>query len=93
MLENNIRFAPPSKFVKSPYGTIVKVFTNNDDIEIYIQLSREITKPVWSRLGDFLESLLNKHLANTAFIKTCLNLYETKQQIHFNTLNKIIKTI
>jgi len=77
--------------VKSPYGAIVKVFTDNKDIEVYIQINKDESKPNWARLGEFLEKIFDPNLSDPEFIKNCLNLYETKNQKHFASITKFLK--
>lgn len=47
-----IRYAPPHKYDMAPYGTYCKVMKEPDEIDLYLQESKDEEHPRW----EFVES-------------------------------------
>jgi len=74
MNENIIsKYNPPTKFEQLPVGTIWIV--QGDHPEYFIQLSYDVEKPQWERLGTFFETIFKEHITNEIFLIECLKLF------------------
>ena len=86
-----VKYAVPTKFMTAPYGTICRVMKDDNELELYIQISPEESIPMWEKLGNLFEKAFEDFLVNDEFVQDCLRLYKVKEISSFSSINKIIK--
>lgn len=59
------RYGPPGNLDTAPYGTICQV-DNEQEMDIYIQVSPEEETPKWERMGTYPQSYNKIELSNEA---------------------------
>jgi hypothetical protein len=85
-----IRYTPLSRYDLAAFGTLAKVIGENDDeYELYIQLSRDSQIANWRKVRHLLEVVLKDKLLDKEFIDACLELYENKD----TDLNRLISSL
>lgn len=89
-----VDFCVPSKFKKSPYGTILKIPRDkpitqknepgspqdDEKFDQYIQVSPDEENPSWMNLGVFLEEALDKPLNDESYVSSLLELYRSQKE-------------
>lgn len=48
-----IRHGEPSKYDHCEYGTLCKVMVNSDRYDLYRQMSKDESNPLWNLVGTF----------------------------------------
>lgn len=76
---DSVRYCPPTRFDTAPYGTIVKVITERDGNQLWIQTSHD--EPSWLRVGDMLEHGFENFFVQPAFVDMCLRLNDQAKGI------------
>jgi len=84
------KYFTPTRYSYAPFGTIYKVLKDDDNYEIYIQVSPNENLPRWEKFGIILEKALEEFIDNEEFIKDCLRLYELKEISSFLSITKVI---
>jgi len=73
------RYNAPSKFVKAPYASIVKVINDTSGevatYDLFIQVSPDEENPEWLTMGDFLTKVLEFKLHDSHYINELLGLF------------------
>ena len=86
-----VRYAPPSRFDVAPWATMCKVMLEGSDHDLYIQISKDETKPEWLKMRHLLEKAFEHFLADTVFIESCLEYYSQPDLKHLLQICEIIK--
>lgn len=87
-----VRYSKPTEQSHAPYGTVVRVITDDKSYEHYIQISDDETKPEWHSIGYVLEKAFQPHIDNELFITECLNLYKHHENKPFFKLLQIMQS-
>lgn len=87
----NDRYAVPNKLVSADFGTISRVFKEDNTEELYIQVSLDPELPRWEKLGDMFEKAFADFLHQDEFVEDCLKLFLKKEAGTFIYLHKYIK--
>ena len=67
------RYAVPSRYEPSPYGTVCEVIAEQDQpSEFYVQVSKDEQSPLWISRGAFLEMAFESELNSDYFIEELL---------------------
>jgi hypothetical protein len=68
-----VRYTLPTKYDKSPKGSICRVMKDNAKYTLYVQVAQDGSEHCdWITMGDFLESAFENYLENRPFIEACL---------------------
>jgi hypothetical protein len=88
---SKVRYFPPSRVDKAPYGTILYVDSEKDGLIIYIQLSEDPEEPNWVKGRNLLEIVFQELVINRDFIETCIKIFQNKDKTLYLRLSDIIK--
>lgn len=81
------KYTTPTSFDSAEYGTRWRVLGHDEqDCQIYIQVSKEINNPKWCKIGSFLEKSFEDYMLHEKFIESCLLLFNKKE----HSIEKII---
>lgn len=64
-----IRYNPPSRYDKAPYGFIVKVIEDDNHDSMWIQTSEDQEIMLWMPIGNFLDELFKESIMIDADLK------------------------
>lgn len=95
ILEPHIRYTPPTRYDKAPYGSLCKVMKDNDESTLYIQINEEEDQAEWMQISDFLEKVFSNHILNNGFINACLVHLKYNLEInnHKETWNSLMDAL
>lgn len=91
LIETKERFTIPNKYVIELFGSIVKVIGENNNYDLWIQLSKDVGSPDWKKVEFLLEKVFNDLLNNSDFIEECLKIYLGEKD--FSNLVKILTEV
>ena len=69
-----LRYAPPTKYIEAPLGSICKVMSDNNEHTYYVQIAAEVEHPHWVKAGDFLERTFIDYIKSQEFVTACIGL-------------------
>ena len=92
-MEYLVRYSIPSRLEPAPFGTIWKAVGDNDNHELYIQVSKD-DNPQWLKVRSLLEKAFDNFLANESFIEACLALYLTtdNKEAQYKIISDLLNT-
>ena len=73
------KYNPPTKFEQLPFGTLWLV--EGDEPQYYIQISRDVEKPQWEKMGKFFEIIFKDYITNEIFLEECLKLFTQNEKV------------
>lgn len=81
-IESIARYTPPTRFDKSPFGTIVKVILSDDGsiFKYYIQIGDQ-DEMEWVTYGEFLEIVMENSLEDNKFMSVALDIIKDKHEM------------
>jgi hypothetical protein len=74
------RYAPPSNFESSSFGTMCKVVGENGTITTYVQISEDKDHPDWQKLGSIFDAVYQDSIELTNLVNMCISLYVQKKR-------------
>lgn len=75
-MEKVMKYSCPTKYDMAPYSTMWRAHKDNDECDVFIQVSEIIQEPTWINIGTFLEKSFEEQLENENFIDDCLKRYK-----------------
>ena len=71
---HELKYTVPTKFETAPYGQIWVKANDSDQVDIFIQSSKNDC-PHWITMGQLLERAFSEKLSDPNFIHECLEIY------------------
>lgn len=85
-----IKYTRPSSYDYEPYLT-QWIFCEDNNNEIFINLSEDPEHPRWERMGNVLELAFADFLDRQEFVDECLRLFKHKEEDPLLKITEIIK--
>jgi hypothetical protein len=86
----SVRYTPPSRFEEATWSTICKVMGENEEYELYIQISMDSHQPEWIKMSQLLEKTFTELLSDQEFIDICLQMKVTPSKANYKRLGSLI---
>lgn len=85
-----VRHTMPTRFDEAPFGTLCQVNGDENQSDIYVQLSTS-NEPQWESLGFLLECAFRDKLNDMDFIEELLNLIDTSEERSYKKLISLLQ--
>jgi hypothetical protein len=91
IMEQLVRYSPPTRYDLAPRCTICKVMGDEQVYKLYVQTSEASDASCWVPMGELLERTFDSFTQDHEFINACVDVCTNKEGSHMQIIVEKIK--